>query len=206
MEKIIDLTHLISHCMPVYPGDEQTKLYQTQFLQTDKFNNHRLEISMHSGTHIDSPMHLTGREEYIYQFPLENFIGIGCIIDVRNEPLIKLKEEYREKITENSIVLFYTGFGSLFGTDKYFEQNPVIDMELVELLVEKKVKLVGIDSPSPDKYPFEVHKKLFDNNVLILENLTNLGQLISIKNFEVIAFPLKIKADSSILRVVARIL
>ncbi|GIM28119.1 cyclase [Clostridium polyendosporum] len=206
MERIVDLTHLINDCMSVYPGDEQTKLYQTQFLKIDKFNNHRLEISMHSGTHIDSPMHLTDREEYIYQFPLENFIGNGCVIDVRNQSLIKLKDEYKEKITENSIVLLYTGFNRIFGTDKYFEQHPIIDMELVELFVEKKVKLVGIDSPSPDKDPFEIHKKLFDNNILILENLTNLEQLISIDNFEVIAFPLKIKADSSILRVVARTL
>ncbi|MFW6281647.1 MAG: hypothetical protein ACOC1O_02480 [bacterium] len=62
-----------------------------------------------------------------------------------------------------------------------------------------------MDLPSPDKYPFEIHKILFDNNILLIENLTNLSCLLSVSDFEIIAFPLKIKAEASIARVVARI-
>jgi kynurenine formamidase len=73
-------------------------------------------------------------------------------------------------------------------------------------LVEKKIKMIGMDTPSPDRYPFKIHKLLFENNIYILENLTNLDQLLNIDRFEVIAFPLKINADSSITRAVARII
>jgi kynurenine formamidase len=64
--------------------------------------------------------------------------------------------------------------------------------------------MIGIDWFSPDKEPYPFHKLLLENNILILENLTNLDMLIG-KNFKIFAFPLNIHADSSILRAVARI-
>jgi kynurenine formamidase len=67
----------------------------------------------------------------------------------------------------------------------------------------KKVKAVGFDSSSPDRYPYPVHGILFTNGVLIIENLTNLASLKEVVNFKVIALPLKIHADSSIARVIA---
>ena len=204
MKKLIDLTHTIEDKLPVYPGDDETRLYQTKHLEIDKYNNHRLEISIHSGTHIDSPMHLTKKNEYISQIPLEKFIGEGCVLEVRNEFIVYMKEEYRDKVKENNIVLLCTGYDKKFGSDEYFDNSPIIDKNFAEFLIEKNIKILGLDSPSPDKYPFEIHKMLFDKDILIIENLKNLDQLLSINKFEVIAFPLNIKADGSILRVVAR--
>lgn len=119
--------------------------------------------------------------------------------------IISLKESYLEKVCENDIVLFYTGHDELYGTPEYFEHHPVIDLKLAEFLVQMKIKALGIDFPSPDRHPFEVHKLLLENGIPIIENLTNLGLLLSENEFEIMAFPLKIKADSSVLRVVARV-
>jgi kynurenine formamidase len=47
---------------------------------------------------------------------------------------------------------------------------------------------------------------LLKNNVLIAENLTGMEKLLSVKKFEIIALPLRIHADSSPARIVARIL
>ena len=59
--------------------------------------------------------------------------------------------------------------------------------------------------PSPDQYPFKVHHKLLENDILIIENLRNLKKLEGAKRFEVMAFPLNIRAEASLTRVVARI-
>lgn len=60
--------------------------------------------------------------------------------------------------------------------------------------------------PGPDlDKPWVTHKILLENEILILENLTNLDQLINIKDFEVIALPTKLQADAAPLRVIARI-
>lgn len=204
--KLIDLSHEIYDGMPVYPGDTTTDLQQIKYLNVDEYNNYKLVINMHSGTHIDSPMHLTECIQYVSEFPLESFFAEGCILDVRNQPVIKYKPEYDALVKENSIILLYTGFDAHYGTKTYYEDHPCIDMDLARLFIEKKVKMVGIDTPSPDRYPFEIHKLLFNNNIFILENLKNLDQLLNIDRFEVIALPLKIKADSSMTRAVARIL
>ncbi len=202
---IIDLTQIIQDVMPVFPGDQETELKQSRYIQKDYYNNHQLGINMHAGTHIDGPMHLTDSKVYLNEFPLETFIGEGCLLDVSHQETIHYREEYEELIKPNQIVLLHTGHSQLFGQSNYFTDYPVLTLEFAELLVRKQVKMIGLDSPSPDKDPFEIHKFLFEHKVLIAENLTNLEQLLNVKSFELIALPLNIKADSSIARVIARL-
>ncbi|MGE5654587.1 MAG: cyclase family protein [Bacillota bacterium] len=205
MDKLIDLSHLIRDGMPAYPGDPDTRLTQIRHLETDLYNNHSLHTGMHSGTHIDAPMHLTKRDEYISELPLQSFIGAGCVLDVRGQMIIGMREEYRQQISEKSIVLLYTGWDQHWGTDTYFGDHPVVDAELAAHLIEKQVKLLGVDTPSPDHPPCAIHKQLFAKDIYIMENLTNLGSLLSAGRFEVIALPLRIRADASIARAIARV-
>ncbi|RKD29085.1 cyclase family protein [Thermohalobacter berrensis] len=205
MTKLIDLNHDIVNNMTVHPYDDVVKLYQNKFLQEDKYNNYRLEIGMHAGTHIDTPMHLTNRKTFVNEISLDRFIGNGCLLDVRNESVIKYKEKYSNIVNENDIVLLFTNHDEKYGTREYFINHPIVDEELAEFFVEKKIKMLGMDLPSPDKYPFKIHKILFDNDIFIIENMTNLSKLLSYDSFEIIAFPLKIKAEASMTRVVARI-
>ncbi|HPI18504.1 MAG: cyclase family protein [Thermotogaceae bacterium] len=205
MKRYIDLTRTIVDEQAVYPGDDATSLKRSRNLSIDGFNNHRLQISMHSGTHIDGPMHMSDSPLYIDQMPLEKFVGSGVLLDVRGQNEILLKEEYVDRIAERSIVLFWTGRDEIFGNREYFVENPFITEDFAKLLVEKKVKAVGFDSSSPDRYPYPVHGILFSNGVLIIENLTNLASLQGVVNFEVLTLPLKIHADSSIARVIAAV-
>ena len=205
MTKYIDLSYEIEHQMAVYPGDEELKLYRHRFLNRDYYNDTKLETGMHVGTHIDAPSHLLNKDRFICDYPVEKFIGNGCLLDVRNEEIIKLKDEYLDKVQEGDIVLLYTEYDEFFGTDKYFENHPIVDEKLAQFFVDRGVKLIGIDMPSPDQYPFKVHHKLLENDILIIENLRNLKKLEGVKRFEVMAFPLNIRAEASLTRVVARI-
>lgn len=202
---LIDLTHNIQAGMPVYPGDEETVLLQTNHLQQDGYSNHLLTINMHAGSHIDGPMHLIESSRSMSDFPLDAFVGDGCLLDVSNETAIHCKEEYEQLIQPQHIVILYTGHSRFYGEPRYFADYPVLSTEFAELLIRKQVKMVGLDTPSPDQYPFEVHKLLFQHNILIAENLTNVDQLRNVPSFEIIALPLPIKADSSIARIIARV-
>lgn len=203
--KWIDLTHIMRNCLPVYPGDSEMELVQTNELAKDGYCNHQLTVNMHTGTHIDGPMHLIPSDRYISDFPLDTFIGKGTLIHAAGMSQIDYKEEYEDFIQEGTILILYTGHSSYFGEDNYFSEHPTLTKAFAELLVRKKIKLIGMDTPSPDKYPFEIHKYLFENQVLIAENLTNLDRLLSAKSFEIIALPLFIHADSSIARIIARV-
>ncbi len=203
MKKYIDLSRDIFNAMPVHPYDDKVRLYQDKFLDKDKYVNFKLEIGMHSGTHIDTPMHLTDRETYIHAIPLDRFTGRGVLLDVRGESIIKFKAEYSAMVKEDDIVLLFTGHGDKYGTEEYYTGHPVVDGEMADFFAERKIKMLGMDLPSPDNYPFEIHKKLFAKDILIIENLTSLSELINVNNFEVIAFPLKIRAEASMARVAA---
>jgi kynurenine formamidase len=159
---------------------------------------------MHAGTHVDGPMHLTNSNTYIAGLPLESFTGKGIVIDVRDQKKVGLSNEMRSRIKPDDIVLFFSGLDKYFGEEDYFKDYPILDKELIDYLVEKRVKMIGLDWASPDHEPYPMHQILLKNNILILENLTNLDLLIDEPDFEIFAFPLKINADSSIVRVVAR--
>jgi kynurenine formamidase len=159
---------------------------------------------MHTGTHIDAPMHLTDSRKYINEYGLDIFCGTAKVLDATGEPVISIRDSYNDLIQENDIVLFCTGHDEKYGTGGYFTDHPSLDMNVVEFLVEKKVRLIGLDMPSPDHHPYPVHKKLLENDIFLIENLRNLKKLRD-KSIRLYAFPLNIRADASIVRVVAEI-
>ncbi len=205
MIKYIDLSRLIEDKLKAYPGDNDTSLKKSKYLQRDSYNNYLLTTGMHTGTHIDSPMHLTENPKYIYEYPVGSFIGKGVLINIDRLNKSDKKRETYNKIDDNSIVLLYTNKSSLFGTEEYFDYTPDISDEFLSVLIQKNIKMLGMDCSSPDKFPFPVHKKLFANSIFIIENLTNLDTLVGVNKFEIIALPLNIVADSSIARVIAKI-
>lgn len=201
----LDLTHPITDNMPCYPGDLQVSLKQQAFYGTDGHNNFALSTGMHAGTHLDGLMHLTESLTRIAELPIEMFAGKGLLVNVCGQSEIDLPESVFEVLSAGSIVLFYTGFDQYFGKEQYYNTYPSISEATAWHLVKKGVKMIGMDFPSPDYAPYKIHTILLNNNILILENLTNLSALLPYREFELLAFPLKIVADSSPVRVVARI-
>lgn len=202
---IIDLTQQIYDGMPVYPGDEKTTLVQTKHYHQDHYTNHQLTINMHAGTHIDGPMHVLNRTVYLDEFPIDTFIGEGCIIDVEGQSVIDYKPEYEQLIRERQIVILHTGYSRYYGEPEYYYQHPVLTLEFAQLLVRKQVKMIGLDTPSPDREPFAVHKCLLEQEILIIENLKRVEHLLQAGTFEIMALPLRIHADSSPARVIAMV-
>ena len=92
-----------------------------------------------------------------------------------------------------------------WGEPNYYTDYPVLDQAVIQLLIDRQVKMVGVDTPSPDKYPYPGHSRFFEAEICILENLTGLEALCNRTSIEIFAFPLKLIADSSPVRVVARV-
>ncbi len=205
MSTYIDLSHPISDGMPVYPGDLQVSLKQHASLQIEGHTNFNFTTGMHAGTHLDGPMHLTSSLTRIAELPIGQFAGTGYLVNVLGQKSIDLPESAFDQLKPGSVVLFYTGFDQYFGKEEFFLTYPTLSEATARILVKKQVKIVGMDFPSPDYHPFNIHQILLGNQILILENLTNLSALLPYREFELLAFPLKINADSSPVRVVARI-
>jgi kynurenine formamidase len=199
---IIDFTREIYHNMPVYPGDKPIQLTQTSDLKKDGYNSYTLWMELHSGTHLDGLSHICeDTEEKVSDIPLEKLMGRGFIINAYGQETIDYKPEYENKIKSGSIVLIRTGFDEYWGSEKYFFDYPLISENMAKFLVHKKIIALGLDTPSPDKHPYDIHKMFFNNGIFIAENLVNLESAINIKNLQVFIVPLKIFSDSAPARV-----
>ena len=204
--KIIDISHVLDNDTPIYPDDYKTTLTISKTIENDCYNAYLLQSGLHTGTHIDMPMHLIEDSKTAADFQLDSFIGNGVILDVRGERTIEMKPEYHEKINKGDVVLLFTGHDKNYSKAEYFTDYPTVSEELADFLLSKQIKMLGMDMPAPDYPPFEVHKKLLRNNIFILENLTNLQSLVGVDSFGVVAFPLKINAEASFTRAACMII
>lgn len=155
-----------------------------------------LHMSAHSGTHIDTPCHFINNGKTIDELSLENFIIPATVVDIKDIESIKTEEFKKISFNPNEAILFKTN-NSKSGiiTNGIFDKNFVyLAKESADLIVEKKIKLVGIDYITIDKYGDEnptCHEKLLSNDIIILESI-NLKDVAEGK-YTLICLPLKIK-------------
>ena len=204
--KYIDLTHAFTAQMPIFPGDVDAKLEQVSFFEKDGYNSFRVETGMHVGTHMDAPFHMLADGKKLSEYAPDKFIGRGHVLNANSCSKIDMDLISAHEIQEGDIVLIYTGFDEKFGTADYYNSYPEITKACVEYIIEIGVKIIGFDSPSPDSSPYDIHKLLFKNDILIIENLTNLSELLEYPNFNIFALPSKFEAAGAPARVIAQVL
>ena len=211
--KPIDLTLTISKSIPSFPGSPKPQLILWSAIKDEGYNLELLFLSSHTGTHLDAPYHFVKNGIKVHQIPLDRLIGKAILIKLKkskNSQITKkdiiLFEKKNEIIPNHSTVLFFTEWQNNLKKDNYFTENPGLDKSAANYLVSKKINLVGIDSPSIDvgkDKSFTVHHLLLKNNILIVENLTNLNK-ISSREFNFTILPLRLKdATGSPVRAIA---
>lgn len=191
--------------MPVYPGDLEVEIENDKKLVEDGYCNHNLKMGMHTGTHLDLPAHMLEDVRNAADISLNSLFGQAKMIFAAGQKIIKPEPEYQKLIEKNDIVIIYTGMDKEYGNQEYYKQHPVISEKMAELLINKEIKLLGFDMPSPDRSPFKIHQKLFENDIFILENLCNLEKLLGLESFKIFVFPLKVRAEAAPCRVAAEI-
>ncbi|CCV66438.1 MAG: cyclase family protein [Paracholeplasma sp.] len=179
---LIDLSLVINNELKSYPGDPRVKLQQIASIEKDGFNNYELSINMHAGTHIDGPKHMDGSKKNICDYALDRFHGKARIVNP--------KEPYQPKGEQIVVIPM---------------KNQTLSEGFIKELIRSKINLIVIDKDSIDEAPYPLHKLLFKNNVFIVENAVNLHLLEKYPSFTIFAIPLKIEADSSLIRLFAQV-
>lgn len=196
--RILDLTMPIDERTPIFPGDPRPVFHAVENIKEHGSNVTQFSLSSHFGTHVDAPQHMIPNGRKLGEFPLDKFIGSAVVLDVRGMGVI---DHDLAGVRDGDIVLFCTGHTKCTG-EGFFDNIPVISEATAQRLIERNAKLIGLDSPSPDRAPYEVHKMLLPKEVLIVENLVNLEPLID-SRFMCYALPLKLNADGAPCRVAA---
>ena|SRR3989344_4596535 len=195
----IDLSVVLNEETPVYPGDPPIKIEPAGIFSKDGYNDHSFSFGTHVGTHIDAPLHMINGGKTLDQIPIEQFTGRGKLVEG-----LELESVKAADIEKGDIVLFKTRMIEKYHEEAYFNDYPGIPEDVANYLLEKKIKMVGMDMASPDHPPFKIHKILLGAGILIIENLTNLDKLAG-KEFIVYALPIKLSLDGAPARVFAHL-
>jgi len=160
----------------------------------------------HGGTHVDAPIHFYQKGRTLDQIPIQEWIAPAVKIDVtkqceENRDYLLKKEDITNfekqhgNIPPKAWVIMYTGIDTRFypdrkkvlGTDILGEEAvkdlsfPGFSVEAVKfLLKERNITGIAIDTPSIDygkSTEFLVHRELFKENKLAVENIANLDKL-----------------------------
>ena len=210
---LIDLSHPLTDDTPPFPGDPAVAIKvlqstdQTGPEERQSLNCAQITLPIHCATHIDAPFHFYADRATIDQIPLVDCAGPAYKIDLYNRPIIDAIDlaPHRDTIACHPHLILNTDWYKRWEQPGFFSEHPVLTAAAAQLIVNCGVRLVGVDIPSVDRPPHPAHLVLLGNDVLIVENLTNLGALGD-NSFDFSAIPLAIAGrDGSPVRAFARI-
>lgn len=166
-------------------------------------------LGSHCGTHVEVPYHHNQYGVDIKDFPFRNLIGECVVIDcLGKQPgdAIGLEDvkKVEGKIQDGDIVFLYTGYDRFF-RDENWQPYPYITEEALDWLLAYHIKALGTDASGveivdgysasgrmKELYGEPIHVKCFDNNVAIVESLTNLE---AIRDLRATVFILPVPAE-----------
>jgi len=190
MKRFIDLSHFINQSINVYPGDPEFKLIKKKSIEFDNCLVHEIKMGSHLGTHIDFPSHIFKKAKFIQHYDINSFIGNSIKVNYDEINLEKLQD-----LNFEFLILNYNWYQLFPNNDFYTKKRPSIDMDLLNLLIDKKIKGFCTDLPTVDvngSKTKDVHKALLGNDILIYESLNNLNMLTSYKIYAFQGLPLNI--------------
>lgn len=177
--KIIDISKNLLSC-EVYPGDPKPEAEQISVIgaQSD-CNLSVLHACVHTGTHVDAPLHFIDGGDSIEKLPLEAYIGPCTVIKVKSGIITG---EYIDRyFPKNCERLLIKGGGRAYFMDSSAEE-----------LVDMGIKLIGTDALSIGCKGNQTkpHRAFLSNGIAVLEGL-ELGE-VSPGEYYLFAPPVKL--------------
>ncbi|HEX4998391.1 MAG TPA: cyclase family protein [Terriglobia bacterium] len=203
---IYDVTVPITPSLPVWPTDPAVRLTSQSFPSSDgtyRIRVTNIEMGSHTGTHIDAPYHFIEGGRTLDATPLDQLVGPAQVVPIPGVRSITRRGLANVQFGAERI-LFKTDNSDHWKDGRFHENFVYLEPDAAELLVERGVRLVGIDYLSIDAFHSENHPShfvLLGRNAVILEGL-DLSQ-IAPGLYHMTALPLHIiGADGAPARVI----
>jgi arylformamidase len=207
MLRTIDITIPLSPRLPVYPGDPRFEMTPVQRLSDGApYNLSHLSLGTHSGTHVDAPYHFQADGATVDKLSLDILIGRVKVVELPVRERIDRADVAALDLHDEIRLLFKTRMSGQLDKPELQENFVYLTPEAATHLVAAGIKLVGIDSPSVEKFgrdDFAAHRTLLRAGVVIVEalDLSNVSPGI----YDLTCLPLLVAgADGAPARVVLR--
>ena len=227
---IVDLSMTVEECdsAPFAKEESYFKLRPIVRWEDKGFVSNMVEMTVHAGTHIDSPHHFFRDKPGVEQLPLEAMIGEAVVMDLtfKGTPNARITPEDLDRaeraLHERGITLAPGGMvflrtdwpkGHSTTDPRWWDESPCLTKAAAEWLVARRPSVLGYDFAQEEKGAdyekageiltsgMRVHRTILPRVVFQIENLINLDQIPS--KTKVIALPAKWKTESAPARVVA---
>lgn len=193
--EIFDVTVPIRSGMIVYEGDPPVHLRLHMALAAgDSCTVSRLELGVHTGTHVDAPGHYIEGAPGVEALPLDALLGPAWVADATGRAT-DLDEDALDALDLPAgarRILFKTDNSRLWDLDRYCDDYIGLTPGAAARLVERGVRLVGADylSIAPSADPANTHLVLLRAGVVILEGLDLRG--VEAGEYELRCLPLRV--------------
>lgn len=203
MVRVVDLTQGIGPETRVFPGYPQPVVRPWTYIDKHGYYSNLLFLVEHTGTHMDSPAHFIEGAPTIDELPPEKFVARAAVVSFNKKPGEPVSRKELEDAVRGLEVRPGRGWYLLvaFGWDRVERMDdwvryPYLEDDTADFIEGLGVEGIGLDTPSPDIEPFNVHKKLLPKSKVIIENLANIRELDG-RTFKFIAAPIKIHKGSA---------
>jgi arylformamidase len=153
-----------------------------------------MEMSVHTGTHMDAPRHFLMDAPTMESMPIEAAVGLARVVEIRDERAIGRDELLEHDLQPGERILFRTANSDRsWNSDDFDEDFIFIAADGAEYLAECGIRTVGVDYLSVGGFRqdgVETHQAILRAGIWIIEGL-DLRE-ISAGLYEMICLPLKL--------------
>ena len=206
----IDISIPIRNKMVYWPGDPVPRVERIKDRDKgDGVTLTEMQFIDHVGTHVDAPLHFIAGGRTIDKMPLDATTGRARVIEIKDPVSIEMKEVFPQNIRRGERLLFKTRNSErCYQTDEFVPDYVYFSVDVVKYLVEKEVRVVGLDYISIGKYGDNAnigatHQILLENGVYILEGI-NLSK-VKPGRYDLICLPILLeRGDAAPARAIVR--
>lgn len=197
--KIYDVTVSLSNDVPVYEGDPKVEITTANSIaKGDAANVSKLCFGAHTATHVDAPNHFIEGARKVNELDLHKLVGNCRVVEI-DKSAMAIEAKHVADLENAERVLFKTRNSDFWNdtTNGFRQDFTYIEPEAAKILVEKGIKLVGIDYLSVEKFgseDFATHITLLEKEVVIIEGL-DLRE-VPAGDYELMCLPLKIASGT----------
>ncbi len=215
--KIIDLSLHIEEGMMTFPTHWHPVVEVTILGRhgIEGRETRKIVLGTHIGTHADAPRHFIPNGRTIDEVPLDILVGPATVVNFSPCRALQvidvpdLKAKLGNKVPARLILR--TDWSEYFGQMAFYNEYPFFSEAAATWMVENGVRLIAMDTPSPDNPAHSRgtakdspnHKVLLGAGVVLVEYVCNLKS-VTASEVELVVLPLKLKGcDGSPVRCVA---
>ncbi|RYD58976.1 MAG: cyclase family protein [Sphingobacteriales bacterium] len=204
----IDISATLSNDSVVWPGNKPMQIEKASKIGVGgaDCNSTNISMNVHTGTHMDAPLHFIEDGNDIMRTDIDALIGHAKIFHIKDDQHITYNEIKDFPIEQGDRILFRTRNSDVdWEMAPFVEDYVYLSPDAARFLVEKEVRTVGIDylSVAEKGNAAEVHKILLNAPVHVIEGL----RLNNVEpgDYEMICLPMKVKgSDGAPARVVIK--